>query len=182
MLYSIRADANTVQTGEIMKKLFAVSALGLVALSAFGQDSVPVSLRLGLAFPVISDTRDAHSEFFAIGGQFKLKDLNASERYDTSLELSVDYYGRGDFRHIPILVNYVGHSRKGDSFWSAGAGFGFVGRPKGVGTESIGRLAYQVGIGLNLSSGSTGSFVELRFLGSEASNVNALGFYYGLRF
>jgi hypothetical protein len=182
MLYSITIDAHTVQTGEIMKKIFAVSALGFVAISAFAQDATPVSVRLGLAFPVISDTRDANSEFFAIGGQFKIRDLKSSDKYDTSLEVSLDYYGRGDYRHVPILLNYVGHSRKGDSFWSAGAGFGFVGRPRGAGTESIGRLAYQVGIGLNLSSGSTGSFVEMRFLGSEASNVNALGFYYGIRF
>jgi hypothetical protein len=171
-----------VQTGEIMKKLFAVSALGFVAISAFAQDATALSMRFGLGYPVIAGTRDANREFFAIGAQFKLRDLQSSEKYDTCLEMSLDYYGRGDYRHIPILVNYVGHSKKGDSFWSAGAGLGFVGRPSGAGTESIGRLAYQVGIGLNLSSGKTGSFVEMKFMGSEASDVNSLGFYYGIRF
>jgi hypothetical protein len=79
-------------------------------------------------------------------------------------------------------LNYVGHSRKGDTFWSVGGGFGFIKRPVVSGTESVGRLAYQGSIGMNLSSGETASFVELKYFGSELSQLNTLGIYFGVRF
>ena len=166
-----------------MKKQLAVSTIVMLGAMAIAQDSsTPVSLRLGFDYPVIAATRNNAKEFYGIGIQRKVSDLNDSERYTTALEVSMDYYGRNNYRHIPILLNYVGYSKKGDSFWSVGGGFGFVKRPANGGTESIGRLAYQLGVGLNLSSGITSSFLELKFFGSEASEVNAAGIYYGIRF
>lgn len=166
-----------------MKKQLAVSTIVMLGAMAIAQDSsTPISLRIGFDYPVLASTRNNAKEFYGIGLQRKIKDLQESENYTTALELSIDYYGRNNYRHIPIMANYVGYSKKGSSFWSVGGGFGFVKRPMGGGTESIGRLAYQVGIGLNLTSGETASFVELKFMGSEASEVNSLGLYYGIRF
>lgn len=166
-----------------MKKLLAVSALGILAVSAFADDnSTPLSVRLGLAFPTNGTVKDAVSEFTAIGFQYKVADLAGTESYAKSGEISIDFYSRGDYRHIPVLYNYVGTSKKGDSFWSVGAGIGFIGAPSGGGTESVARFSYALGAGLNLSSGQTASFIEAKFFGSQKSEVNALGFYFGVRF
>lgn len=166
-----------------MKKQLAVSTIVMLGAMAIAQDSsTPVTLRLGFDYPVIAATRNNAKEFYGIGLQRKVGNVRDSDQYNTALEMSIDYYGRNNYRHIPILLNYVGYSKRGDSFWSVGGGFGFVKRPANGGTESIGRLAYQVGVGLNLSSGATASFVEVKFFGSEASEVNAAGIYYGIRF
>jgi hypothetical protein len=167
-----------------MKKLLAVSALGILAVSAFADDSsTPLSVRLGLAFPTNGTVKDAVSEFTAIGFQYKVADLSGTEAYSKTGEISIDFYSRGDYRHIPVLYNYVGTSKKGDSFWSIGAGLGFIGVPDGSGgTESIARLSFALGAGLNLSSGQTASFIEAKYFGSQKSEVNALGFYFGIRF
>lgn len=166
-----------------MKKLLAVSALGILAVSAFADDSsTPLTVRLGLAFPTNGTVKDAVKEFTAIGFQYKVADLGGNDSYTKSGEISIDFYSRGDYRHIPVLYNYVGTSKKGDSFWSIGAGVGFIGLPSGAGTESIARLSYALGAGINLSSGQTASFIEAKFFGSQKSEVNALGFYFGVRF
>lgn len=166
-----------------MKKQLAVCTIVMLGALAVAQDSsTPISLRLGFDYPVIASTRSAAKEFIGIGMQRKVSSISVSENYTTDLDLSIDYYGRGNFRHVPILLNYVGHSRKGDSYWSVGGGFGFVKRPVGLGTESVGRLAYQGTIGMNLSTGETASFVEVKYFGSELSQLNALGIYFGVRF
>ena len=166
-----------------MKKQLAVCTIVMLGAMAMAQESsTPVTLRIGFDYPVIAGTRNTEKEFYGIGLQRKVSSITQSSTYNTDLELSIDYYGRGDFRNIPILLNYVGTSTKGNSFWSVGGGFGFVKRPSGAGTESIGRLAYQVGVGVNLTSGPAASFLEIKFVGREASEVNAAGSYYGVRF
>ena len=166
-----------------MKKQLAVCSIVMLGAFAAAQDSsTPISLRLGIGFPTMGSTRDVSKEFYGIGVQRKVSSINSSEHYDTDLALSIDYYGRGDFRHIPILLNYVGSSKRGDSFWSVGAGFGFIKRPIVGGTESVGRMAYQASVGLNLTSGATASFVEVKYFGSELTELNTVGIYYGVRF
>jgi hypothetical protein len=166
-----------------MKKQFAVCSIVMLGALAAAQDgSTPISLRVGFDYPVIASTRNAESQFYGFGVQRMVKSLGTSANYNTDLDLSIDMYGRGDYRHIPVLLNYVGSSKKGDSYWSVGGGFGFVKRPAGVGTESVGRLAYQATIGMNLSSGATASFVELKYFGSELTEVNTFGVYFGVRF
>ena len=155
----------------------------MIGAMAIAQDSsTPISVRVGFDYPVIAATRNAEKEFYAIGLQRKISSLNSSANYNEALELSIDYYGRGNFRHIPILLNYVGYSKKGDTYFGLGAGFGFIKRPAGAGTESIGRFAYAGTVGMNLSSGETASFVELKYFGSEASGLNVFGVYFGVRF
>ncbi|MEI8282119.1 MAG: hypothetical protein WCG75_06930 [Armatimonadota bacterium] len=166
-----------------MKKQLAVFTVVLLGAMAIAEEtSTPISFRLGIDYPTNSVTRGAAKEFYGFGLQRKVSSINSSEHYSTDLEISIDYYGRGDYRHIPILANYVGYSKKGDSFWSIGGGFGFIKRPIIGGTESVGRLAYQASIGMNLSSGPTASFVEVKYFGSELSELNSFGLYYGIRF
>ena len=122
-----------------MKKQLAVCTIVMLGAMAAAQDSsTPISLRFGLGYPVTSSTKNVVKEFYGIGLQRKVSTVGTSDRYDTDLELSIDYYGRGDFRHIPILMNYVGKSKRGDSYWSVGGGFGFIKRPIIGGTESVG--------------------------------------------
>ena len=166
-----------------MKKQIAVLTIVTLGAMAIADDSsTPISLRLGFDYPVIASTRNASKEFYGVGLQRKVGDIGHSEHYDTTMELSIDYYGRGDFRHIPILLNYVGTSKRGDTFFSVGGGFGFIKRPIVGGTESVGRLAYQGSVGINLTTGATSSFVELKYFGSELSQLNTVGIYYGVRF
>jgi hypothetical protein len=166
-----------------MKKQLAVCTIVMLGAIAAAQDSsTPISLRLGVGFPTRGSTRDVSKEFYGIGVQRKISSINSTGQYDNELALSLDYYGRGDFRHIPILLNYVGTSKGGNTFYSVGAGFGFIKRPIVGGTESIGRLAYQASVGLNLTSGATASFIELKYFGSELSELNTVGLYYGVRF
>ena len=166
-----------------MKKQIAVFTIVTLGAMAVAQDgSTPISLRLGFDYPVMGSTRDQNKEFFGIGVQRKVASAGHSEHYNTDLELSIDYYGRGNFRHVPILLNYVGYSTKGDTFWSIGGGFGFIKRPIVSGTESVGRLAYQASIGMNLTTGATASFLELKYIGSELSELNVVGLYFGVRF
>jgi hypothetical protein len=165
-----------------MKKLLAVSALGLASVLALAEDPETLSIRLGVFSPSHSTTKNDFNQFFGFGLQYSLRELKNSTNYRSTLQLSTDYYGRGDYRHIPVLLNYVGSNKRGDSFFSVGGGLGFVGQPTATGTESVGRFAYQFGVGLNLSSGETASFVELKYFGSEATRLNGLGFYYGVRF
>lgn len=168
--------------GSMKKQLAVCTIVMLGALAAAQDSSTPISLRVGFDYPLIASTRSAAKEFIGIGLQRKVATVGTSENYNTDLELSIDYYGRNNFRHVPILLNYVGNSKKGDHFWSIGAGFGFIKRPVGLGTESVGRIAYQGSVGMNLSSGETASFVELKYFGSELSQLNAVGIYFGVRF
>ncbi|MBI1334164.1 MAG: hypothetical protein JST12_20340 [Armatimonadetes bacterium] len=166
-----------------MKKQLAVSTIVMLGAMAVAQDNpTPITFRIGFDYPVIGSTRNNEKEFYGIGFQRKISDVRSSEMYDSSLELSLDYYGRGNYRHIPILLNYVGQSKNGNTFWSVGGGLGFIKQPTATGTESIARAAYQASVGLNLTSGQTASFVEVKFFGSESSAVNAYGIYYGVKF
>ena len=166
-----------------MKKQIAVFTIVTLGAIAAAQDSSTlITLRVGFDYPVSGSTRNAVKEFYGIGLQRKVSTAGRSDSYNTDLEISIDYYGRGDFRHVPILLNYVGYSTRGTTFWSVGGGFGFIKRPIVGGTESIGRLAYQAGVGINLTSGATASFLELKYFGSELSQLNVFGLYYGVRF
>jgi hypothetical protein len=166
-----------------MKKLIALSVLGIISSSAFSQmeSTSPLSFRLGFSAPTNGTTKDLVSEFVGVGGQYKLRDLASKKDYMSSLELSVDYIGRGDFRHIPILLNYVGSSAKSDFFYSVGGGLGFIGRPDAGGTESIARFSYQGTIGLYLNRGALPATLEVKYFGSAATNVNSLGIYLGVK-
>lgn len=166
-----------------MKKQLTVGAIAMVGAVAMAQgDSGAVSFRLGFNYPTKAATKTAVKDMFGFGFQKSLNVIGDSERYLTTFEISVDEYSRGNYRHIPILANYVGTSKNGNTFWSAGAGLGFIKRPANGGTESVGRLAYQLSVGLNFGIAEKASFLEVKYWGSEATELNAIGVYLGFRF
>ncbi|HLO97854.1 MAG TPA: hypothetical protein VK171_04590, partial [Fimbriimonas sp.] len=161
----------------------AVCASAMIGAVAMAQDSTDnLSFRIGFDYPTKAATKAAAKDMVGFGFQKVIKVLDDAERYTTSFDVSVDVYSRGNYRHIPILANYVGTSKNGGTFWSAGAGLGFVKRPAGCGTESIGRIAYQVSVGMNFGKAEKAAFVEVKYWGSEATELNALGVYLGFRF
>jgi hypothetical protein len=162
-----------------MKKLFAVSIVAVACSMAFAENT-DLAFRIGLAKPTTTGT--GFDQFTSFGIQHRIRAYKSNESWNNFAEISADFYGRGDFRSIPLLYNYVGYSTKNDFFYSVGAGIAFTTRPMGGGTESIGRFAYQVGLGYNLTKGENSSFVEAKFFGNEARELNAFGLFLGVRF
>jgi hypothetical protein len=166
-----------------MKKQLAICASAMIGAVALAQDgSDALTFRVGFNYPTKAATKATVKDMVGFGFQKVVNIIEDSERYTTTFDVSIDQYSRGNFRHIPILANYVGTSKNGGTFWSAGAGLGFVKRPMGGGTESIGRLAYQVSVGVNFGKAEKASFLEVKYWGSEATEVNAIGVYLGFRF
>jgi hypothetical protein len=170
-----------------MKKTYAalaVMALTLgVAASASAQTSQPtgLSLRLGLFFPSDSDARDESASMFAIGLDYKLRDVTSREMvansWMSSWVVSIDHFGAGGFSSTPILVNYVGRR---DSFYlGAGAGVGFN---KTFDGDSEPEFMFQVSAGYEFPTmGSNPFFVEGRYWGGN-NNLAGLAVYGGIRF
>lgn len=163
-----------------MKKLFAVSTIALMGAVAFAGDMTDLSFRFGVVKP--TDSGVPTSQFTSFGLQHKVRAISSNENWNNFGELSVDFYGKGDYRSIPFLYNYVAYSTKSDFFLSLGAGVSFITRPDATGTESVGRFAYQVGLGYNLTKGENSSFVEAKFMGNGASELNGFGVFFGVRF
>jgi hypothetical protein len=168
-----------------MKKLIIAAAatvlLGAVA-SAQTSSTNQLALRLGLNFPIDSVTKAAHQQIFGFGGQHWLKDMGEQDGKYVSSALSIDYYARGNFRHIPIMYNVITYMEDSKIFYSIGAGMGFVRQPGGGGTESVARIAYGASLGINLSTGQNATFLEAKFFGSGSSKLNAAGIFLGFKF
>lgn len=164
--------------------LLGLALMGVVATAAADATEKPVGvgLRIGAAWPTDRGARDAAGDTWtAFGVDYKISDLNlkgAPAGYASSIGLSVDYASRGDYRILPVLVNYVGHL--GGLFFEAGAGasFGKIG-----GDDKV-RAGYGVGLGYEFNSGSsaTPAFLEAKLLGSDRKELNAIGVYIGVRF
>lgn len=157
----------------------------LVASPALAQESRPLglALRAGLFWPTNSNTRNMEGDtWFSLGAEYKIRDLSLATM-DTgmpaALTLSLDYQGKGNFRHVPVLVNYV--ARNNQVFYSVGLGVGFTRVPIVGGTDDKTRLAYQLGIGYDFQQGSTPVFVEAKYFGSSRSELNGFGFFLGVR-
>jgi hypothetical protein len=163
-----------------------VAAMALLGLSAVSpaQETRPIglSIRAGGFFPSTSDARDESDVWFTAGIEYKLKDLYFNEaKGDTShLSLSLDWYESGDYRGLPLLVNYVG--TKNQFFYSVGAGVSFAKWVNGVGsTDEDTIFGYSVALGYQFQQGQTPVFVEARYFGAEKSDLNGLAFSVGVR-
>lgn len=171
----------------MMMKPFAVlgvAALGIsLAASAHAQTSQPtgLSVRAGAFFPQDSDARRSNKTWFAIGLEYKLRDVTSSEMmadgWQSAWSISLDNFGSGDFRSTPLLLNYVG--RQNQFFWSAGAGIGFN---RTFGSDSRTEFAFQLGVGWEFPmQGSNPFFVEAKYWGGNR-NLSGIGLYGGVRF
>lgn len=165
-----------------MKRFALICALGAFAVAvAPAQETKPVgvSVKGGFFFPSKKSAREAGSNWFVLGADYKLKDLKYASGPDgmsTSLSLSVDYASKGDFRSVPVLVNYV--SRRNEMYYFAGIGMGFL---KGPTTGNESRMAYQLGVGYDFQRGANSMFVEGRWLGSARDEVSGFAVTIGIR-
>jgi hypothetical protein len=190
--------------------------LSAICVAAIGAAQVTkplgLSLRAGLFWPTSSYGRSVGGTWLGVGADFKLLDLPTSsvEGLPARVSLSIDFYGRGEARAVPVLINITGFSKQtyysaGVGFsmteddydnWNAGTGGGGGGgggdtiAPPGTGpgpTPTFSRrrktnIAYSLALGYNFPSTATPVFVEARFFGHSNNALNALGFYVGVRF
>jgi hypothetical protein len=169
---------------KMKKAILMVIGVAAVSGSVFAQTSTTtgLSVRLGAFMPSEKAAKDEGKSWLAAGAEFKLKDLNIgtmSEDYKASLSVSLDYYGRGDFRNVPLLLNYTG--RKNQFYYTAGAGVGFSRLPSGTGSVDKTRFAYQVGVGYDFAKGSTPVFVEAKYFGAQKKELAGIGLFVGVR-
>lgn len=164
----------------------AVTLATVAAVPAFGQMTKPLglSLRAGPFFPSASRASDEGKTWFVAGLEYKLGDLNFSgvdAKTSSSYSISLDYYGKGDFRSVPVTLNYVG--RTDQFYFSAGAGVAFTRiRTTANQTKSNSEFAYQFSVGYDFVKGTTPVFVEARYYGSAETDLNGFGLLIGTRF
>ena len=172
-----------------MNRRIMLAALGLAAASALttsavAQETRPMglSLRAGAFFPSSDAGRNENRTWLAIGAEFKLKDLNfgmGEPGTSSHLSASIDYMGSGDFRSLPVLINWVG--RNNEFYYTAGLGYTF-GRNEVAGVaDDRNALAYSLGVGYDFQQGRTPFFLEGRFWGSSESDFNGFAVYVGVR-
>jgi hypothetical protein len=170
---------------KILTAAFAALAVFATALPAFAQETRPVGLsaRAGVFLPTASAARNQSDAWFAGGLEYRIQEMRLGTMdagTASHLALSVDFYGSGDFRHTPVLANYV--VRQNEFFYSVGAGVG-IGRVQvSQGSESRTRFAYQVGVGYDFQRGQNPMFIEAKYFGSAESELNGIGLYVGIRF
>lgn len=172
-----------------MKKattLAVVAALGLVSVAnAQYVKPLGLSVRLGVFYPSNGDARDIEGQgWFAGGAELKMGNLkfnSANPKESASWSISLDYYGKGSFSNIPLLVNYV--HRNDNFYFSGGAGVGFNHTTdKLANTASNTEFTYQLSAGYDFVKMSTPLFVEVRYFGSSESKLSGFGIYGGFRF
>jgi hypothetical protein len=159
---------------------------GAFTTSAMAQESKPMglSVRGGLFFPG-ADTakKNGGKQWLGLGVEYKLGDLKyagENSSFSASYSVSVDYYSKKDFRHVPVMLNYIG--RTGGIYYFAGAGLGFTKEKETAGTKSRTGFSYQAGVGYEFNRGANPVFVEAKYIGSSRSNLNGLGVFVGIRF
>lgn len=165
--------------------LGSVLALGAaLSTGAIAQETKPVGLsaRLGFFFPSSSDAQDAGKNWLGLGVDYKLGDLRAGAKagYVASYGVSVDYFNKGDYRSVPILLTYYGRQER--FYYLAGAGVSLNKVPSGSGSRSETEFAYAVGVGVEFSRFNQPLFAELRWLGNSESSLSGWGVFVGIRF
>lgn len=166
--------------------LAGIIAIGIGLTShAEAQYSKPLglSVRAGLFLTGDGDARDREGRnWFAIGVEYKLRDLKFGKAGDnSSYSISLDYYGKGNYGNMPILFNYIGRNQA--FYYSAGVGLGFARVPDAGGSsDTTTEFAYQLSFGYDFNKMSTPFFAELRFYGSNETQLNGFGLLGGVRF
>lgn len=176
-----------------MKKAFAhtvaLAAGALLASSAYAgtvQTGRPLGLgiRAGVFITTSSVARAIEENvWFGVGVDYQIGSLNLGsgpEGFMSSYGISLDYLGKGDFRSVPVLLNYI--ARKEQMYFSVGAGVAFVRFPSSATTlEDQTKFAYQLSVGYDFQRGQTPIFLEARYHGNSESRLSGFGFYVGVR-
>jgi hypothetical protein len=173
----------------ICTALAAVCAFGVLTGAAFAQEGqTGIAVKAGWFFPQERIARDAGTNWFSAGFEYILRGATLgapAPSPENHISVSLDYYGRGDFRHVPILLNWHRHFRN-DLYFTGGVGIGFVTSPEAgpgpAATTTRSRFAYALGVGWIFQTGPSPLFAEIRWIGSQESAVNGFGTYIGMRF
>lgn len=170
-----------------ISKVAALAAVALaVAVPAMAQEVKPLglSVRAGLFLPQSGAGKDQGKQWFGFGASYKIKDMEFGtydRGYASQLDVSLDYYSKGDLSSMPVLANYV--MRQNQIFYSVGAGVSFAkvydNRPN---TKNRMLFAYQLGVGYDFVQSQTPFFVEAKYFGTTKSELNGFGLYVGARF
>lgn len=173
-----------------MKKTATLALASLLAVGVVSQASAQyvkplgLSVRVGLFYPSNGDARDAEGQgWFAGGIEYKIGDLHfdtKNPQMSASWSISLDYYGKGSYNNVPLLVNYV--ARNGSIYFGGGAGIGFGRVPKVGGATTDTEFAFQLSAGYDFVKMQTPLFIELRYFGSSESKLTGFGIFGGLRF
>ena len=160
--------------------VLAVSAVALaIAAPAMAQETKPMGLavRVGLFFPSDAAAKAAGKSWFGFGVDYKLKDMNVGMgKSGAALSVSVDYFNKGGFRTVPILLNYT--VRSSEIYYGVGLGFSMSKIP---GVNDKARLAYSAAVGYEFQTGKTPLFVEARYHGNEKKELSGFAVYVGIR-
>lgn len=165
--------------------------LGAFAAVCTAGAQTGASIRVGALFPGHTDGREAGSQWVGFGLEYRVRTLSMSmtePAASTGITVSADYFSAGDFRNIPVLVNFV--SQRGDAYWAIGAGPGFARTPEvetsGSSTifTTVNRttLAYAARLGYNITRGASPTFVELGYQGSSEQRLAGFSLMVGTRF
>jgi len=166
--------------------LASIVALGIGFTSnAQAQYSKPygLSFRAGVFLTGDGDARAAEGRnWIALGLEYKLRDLNFGEAGTSgSYSVSMDYYGKGGYSHVPITLNYIGRNQS--FYYSAGIGVGFARVPDVFGgSDTTTEFAYQLSVGYDFNRASNAFFAELRYYGSNETQLNGFAIMGGIRF
>lgn len=162
----------------------AALAFGLTSTSQ-AQYSKPygMSFRAGLFLTGDGDARNREGRnWIALGLEYKLKDVKfGNVGNNASYSVSMDYYGKGGYSNVPITFNYIG--RQDSFYYSAGIGVGFARVPDAFGgSDTTTEFAYQLSVGYDFNRGQTPFFAEVRFYGSNETQLNGFALMGGVRF
>jgi hypothetical protein len=167
------------------KAIFAAAAVAALAVPASAQytSTEGVSVRAGVFFPADTGAQNESDLWMGFGVDYKLP----GDRYSygrrqaaKTYTISADWYGSGNYANMPVLVNVV--NRSGESYWSAGAGIGFVRTPIEGGSSTGSKFTFQLSYGREAVRQGRQSFFEARYWGSAESQLRGFGVYAGLRF
>ncbi|MBV6503942.1 MAG: hypothetical protein AKCLJLPJ_02037 [Fimbriimonadales bacterium] len=166
-----------------MKRFGLAVACVLAAAGASAQNSgqAPLGLlvRAGFFYPSDTVAREEGKQWFTFGAELDLGKVPLiSSASNLRYSVSVDTYSKGGFTGVPILLNFTSYSK--DFHISFGVGAAAVDRP---GFDDPMKLAYQVAIGWDFSTGPTGTTVELRWrsIANVASSLDGVGLTIGVR-
>lgn len=158
--------------------LTAVAAAALVApATAQYRETSGMSFRAGVYFAGGQAKAIEGRNFFTAGLVYRLDNFNWFRgAEDSEWNVSLDYYGKGSFSNVPVLLNYVGRTEA--FYYSLGGGVGFSHTPGGSDTD----FSYQLSVGRDFNFGSQPLFAELRYLGTTRADLSGFAVNVGIRF
>lgn len=168
------------------KSMMLIAALCATAGCALAQETKPigVSIKIGQIEPQGRAAREEGKRWVIVGADMKVKDM----KYDGKgkgeyLTASVDFYSKGDFSSIPLMLNYV--VRQNEWYFLAGAGVAFTQDSRVFGSDTITdeaiELAFGIGVGYDFQNWKSPLFAEARYMGNGNDRLSGFAVSIGVR-